>query len=269
MGTFVTPSGQRLHVEDTGRGPPILLLHGWAASSAILGPFAAALGAGRRVVRYDLRGHGDSAPALTAGLDDHAGDLGALVDGLALDGALLVGWSLGAQVILRALPAIARRIRAVALIGATPRFTARDGWADGLPARQVELLAQRFSRDPARTRARFLADLLTLAEREQLGPARLAAIDAGMRLPDSAAALAGLELLATADLRGELGAIGLPVLLVHGDADPICLPGAARAMAEAIPGARLVLLAGAGHAPFLTREAEVAAALLSFAESLP
>lgn len=269
MGTFFTPTGQPLHVEDTGEGPPILLLHGWATSSAILGPLAEAVSAGRRVVRYDLRGHGTSAPAPTAGLDDHAADLRALLDGLSLDGVLLVGWSLGAQVILRALPAIARRVRAAALIGATPRFTECDGWIHGLPARQVEVLAQRFARDPARTRARFLADLLSPAEREELGPARIAAIDSGMPLPDSRAALAGLDVLATSDLRGELGAIALPVLLLHGDADPICLPGAARATAAAIPGARLALFAGAGHAPFLTREAEVAGALLAFDESPP
>jgi len=126
------------------------------------------------------------------------------------------------------------------------------------------VLAQRFRRDPSRTRARFLADLLAPAEREALGPARLAALDAAMAPPDPGAAQAGLEILATADLRAELGAIDLPVLLVHGSEDPICPAGASRAMAGAIRGAELSILPGAGHAPFLTREDEVAAAVLAF-----
>jgi pimeloyl-[acyl-carrier protein] methyl ester esterase len=269
MAEVVTKSGQRLHVEDEGRGPPVLLIHGWAMASAALGPLADRLAAGRRILRYDLRGHGASAPAPSATLDDHAADLAGLLDSLALEGSMVVAWSLGAQVLLRALPAIRGRLGGGVLIGATPRFTSADGWIHGLPARQVELLAQRFRRDPARTRTRFLRDLLAPAEREALGLARLAALDAAMPLPDPAAAAAGLDVLATADLRPSLADVDLPILLVHGEADPICLPGGSLAMAGAIPGARRLLLPGAGHAPFLTREAEVARAILEFAEGHP
>jgi pimeloyl-ACP methyl ester esterase len=266
---LITPTGQRLHVEEEGRGDPVLFLHGWAMSGAILAPLAARVGEGRRAVRYDLRGHGRSGAAPTATLDDHASDLVALVERLDLRGATVVAWSLGAQVLLHALPAIRGRLRAAALVAATPRFTAADGWPHGLPTRQVEVLAARFARDPARTRARFLADLLAPAERESLGPARLAALDAAMPLPDAGAALAGLEILATADLRPHLAGVELPVLLLHGDADPICPIGASRALAGAIPGARLEPVAGAGHAPFLTREGEVASALRAFLEATP
>jgi pimeloyl-[acyl-carrier protein] methyl ester esterase len=268
MRSVVTPSGQRLHVEEAGRGAPVLLLHGWAMSSAILAALGARLGAGRRVIRYDLRGHGASPRGAGAALDDHAADLAGLLEALALDGALLVAWSLGAQVLLRAFPSIRRRVAGAALVAATPRFTATDGWSHGLPARQVEVLAQRFRRDPARTRGRFLADLFAPAERDALGPARLAALDASMPLPDGDAAAAGLDQLATADLRSELAAIDRPVLFLHGGADPICPAGASRAAAAAVPGARVAILDGAGHAPFVTREDETVAAIQSFAEAL-
>lgn len=268
MADVTTPSGQRLHAEDEGRGPPVLLLHGWAMAGGILAPLARRVGAGRRVIRPDLRGHGASAATATATLDDHAADLAALMGALGLEDTLVIAWSLGAQVLLRALPAVRDRVAGAVLVGATPRFTSTEGWSHGLPARQVEVLAQRFRRDPARTRARFLADLLTPAEREAVGADRLAALADAMPLPDAAAALAGLDVLATADLRAELGAIDLPLLLLHGAEDPICPSGASRAMAEAIPGARLALLPGAGHAPFLTQEGEVAAAVLAFAERI-
>jgi pimeloyl-[acyl-carrier protein] methyl ester esterase len=268
MGDVVTPSGQRLHFEDRGSGPPFLLLHGWAMAGALLQPLGDRLAARGRVVRYDLRGHGASAPGPTASLDDHAADLVAVLDALALDGALAVAWSLGAQVLLRALPAARGRLRGAVLVAGTPRFTATDGWPHALPLRQVEVLAQRFRRDPARTRARFLADLLAPEERAALGEERLRALEGSLPLPDAATAVAGLDVLTTADLRGGLAAIDLPVLLLHGEADPICPAGASRAMAEAIPGARLALLAGAGHAPFLTRDDEVATEILAFAERL-
>jgi pimeloyl-[acyl-carrier protein] methyl ester esterase len=262
MAHFVTPTGQRLHVEEAGSGSPVLFVHGWAMSSAAFGPLSSRLDATHRVVAYDLRGHGRSAAAAAATLDDHAADLVALLATLDAPRTLVVAWSLGAQILLRALASV--RVRGAVLVGGTPRFTAGDGWEPGLPRRQVELLAARFQRDPARTRARFLADLLSPPERDALGPAGIAALDASMALPETRAALAGLEVLATADLRSMLGGLALPVLLLHGDADPICLPGASRAMADAIPGARLALLAGAGHAAILTRVEEVASAIEAF-----
>lgn len=237
-------------------------------ASGILAPLGGRFSVRGRSIRYDLRGHGASAPAATATLDDHAADLSALMDALRLEGAVAVAWSLGAQVLLRAFPAVRERLAGAVFVGATPRFTADAGWADGLPSRQVDVLAQRFRRDPARTRARFLSDLLAPAEREELGPARLAALGTAMPLPDTAAAIAGLEILASADLRPTLAAFDRPLLLIHGEADPICPAGASRAMADAIPGARLALLPAAGHAPFLAREDDVVAAVLTFEAGL-
>lgn len=268
MDGVVTPSGQRLHVEESGSGPTVLLLHGWAMAGSVFAPLGERLASTHRVVRYDLRGHGGSPPGATASLDDHAADLAALADALKLERTMAIAWSLGAQVLLRALPAVRSRLRGAVLIAGTPRFTATEGWAHGLASRQVEVLAQRFRRDPARTRARFLADLFAPGEREALGEERLAALERAMPLPDVPTALAGLDLLASVDLRAGLGAVELPVLLVHGEADPICPAGASRAMAEAIPGARLALLLGAGHAPFATRGEEVADAIAAFEGSL-
>jgi pimeloyl-[acyl-carrier protein] methyl ester esterase len=269
MADVVTGSGQRLHVEEQGDGPPVLLIHGWAMSSAALQPLSSRLADGRRTLRYDLRGHGRSPAAGSATLADHAADLAGLLEALALEEVWVVAWSLGAQVLLRSLPAARPRLRGAVLIGATPRFTLGDGWSHGLPARQVEVLAQRFRRDPARTRARFLGDMLAPPERDRLGAEGLAAIDAAMPLPEAGAALAGLEILATADLRAELPAVDLPVLLLHGAADPICVPDASLAMADAIPGARRIALPDTGHAPFLTRGEEVAGAILDFAGRRP
>jgi len=258
--------GVRLHVETTGGGgPAVLAVHGWSRSGLDLAPLLSRL-PGHRTISFDLRGHGRSTPG-ALDLDALAGDLAAVAEAERVEGALLLGWSLGGQVALAALarhPGLARRVAALALLSSTPCFTLRDGWRHGLPARAVEGLALRVRRRPEEACRRFFDDCFAPGEldepaRLRLGPLRLAPA------PDPACALAGLEVLAGTDLRAGLPALALPTLVVHGEADPICPPGAGRALAAAIPGARLLLLPGAGHAALLTRQAEVAAALLALA----
>lgn len=274
----------RLHVEVSGAGPALLAVHGWSRSSADLGPLAERL-PGLRILRPDLPGHGRSAPgplslaALAADLAAVASGEAALPSGQASRGPaaqapaglVLLGWSLGAQVALAALPAhpaLRAAVRGLVLVGATPRFTQGDDWPHGQPARAVEGLALRVRRAPEKALARFLDDCFAAGELEEAGQGRVAALRAAPA-PDLASALAGLDLLATADLRGGLAALDLPALVLHGEADAIVPVGAGRALAAALPRARLVTLPGLGHAPHLSRPDEVAALVAGFVRGLP
>jgi pimeloyl-[acyl-carrier protein] methyl ester esterase len=256
-----------LHHRDLGAGPPVVLVHGWSTSSAVFEEEAALLARSRRVVVPDLRGHGRSAPAPFS-LADLARDLAALLDALALDGAVLAGWSLGGQVALAALPFVRARVAGLVLASATPRFTRGEGWPHGLPAQSVEVLAHRVRRDPARALDRFDASMFAAAELEGGGPGRARAIRAAAPPPDAAALRDGLAVLAREDLRAALFRVDAPALLLHGEADPICPAGASRAMAAAMPRARVELLPGLGHAPFLSRPGLLARAVLSFRPEL-
>lgn len=264
MPRLETQDGVALHHEDAGRGPPVVLVHGWSLSSAVFADEIALLARSHRVVAPDLRGHGRSASGPPFGLAELAGDLEALLAALGLEDVALVGWSLGAQVALAALPQLRGRVRRLALVSATPRFVADDGWPHGLPARSVEVLAARVRRDPARAVARFFDGLFVDGELDPPARAAATALRDAIPVPDAGAALAGLDVLAREDLRPRLGAVDVPTLVVHGELDPICPAGAGRALAAAIPGARLHALPGAGHAPFLSRPAAVRAALHPF-----
>lgn len=262
MPLLLTDSGVRLAYADRGAGAPLVLVHGWSLSSAAFDDLGARL-PDRRLVLPDLRGHGGSAPAPFA-LEDLGRDLALLLERLELRGAVLAGWSLGAQAALAAVSAVRARLAGLVLISGTPRFTVGDGWPHGQPAQALEVLAHRVRRDPARAAARFFDGMFAPGELDGTARARAAALRAAVPPPAAAAALAGLDVLAAADLRPALAGIDLPALVIHGSADPICPPGAGRALAEGIPGARLALLPGAGHAPHLTRPDEVAALLRAF-----
>lgn len=270
MPTLEAGTGPTLHYEDAGRGAPVVLVHGWSLSSAVFADELAAFAERRRAVAPDLRGHGRSRGG-AFGLDDLAADLAALFERLDLARAVLVGWSLGAQVALAALPRVRARLAGLVLVSGTPRFTEGDGWEHGLPARSVDALAARVRRAPDRALARFFEDLFVDGELDAAARDRVRALRAAIPLPDPAAAASGLEVLRGADLRDRVDALaasGLPALVLHGEADPICLPGAARAVAARVRGARLALLPGVGHAPFLSRPAEFRALLGGFAEAL-
>jgi pimeloyl-[acyl-carrier protein] methyl ester esterase len=269
VATLRTDGAPALRYEDQGSGPPLLMLHGWSRSGADFAALAARLSSRHRVVRLDLRGHGASAPGPFT-LPDLAGDVAALAETLDLRGALLLGWSLGAQVALAALPRLGARVGRLALVGATPRFTEGDGWPHGLPASAVAGLAARLRRQPERTLARFLEDCFAPGELDPAARSALTGLTApaasgGLPAPDLACALAGLDLLAATDLRPALPAVTHPALLLHGEADAIVPLGAARALAALLPAARLVTFPATGHAPFLSREAEVAGLLEGFA----
>ena len=253
MAGIETREGLRLHHEDRGRGPPVVLVHGWSSSSGVFEEVAGALAGERRVIAPDLRGHGRSAAGGPFGIPDLAADLALLLDRLDLRGALLVGWSMGAQVALEALPAVAPRLRGLALASGTPRFVAGEGWSHGQPARTVEVLAHRVRRDPARAVARFFDDMFVPGEIADRDRARLSALRDALPPPDPAAALAGLDALAGGDQRPRLAEVRLPCLVLHGEADPICPAGAARAVAASVAGSRLEVWPGVGHAPFLSR----------------
>jgi pimeloyl-[acyl-carrier protein] methyl ester esterase len=262
-------SALSLHLAERGAGRPLVLVHGWSFSHRAFSPQLEGLARDARVVCPDLRGHGGSpAPAAAYAAEDFAADLVRLFEERALERAVLAGWSWGAEVALAALPRLAPRLAGLALLSATPRFTAAPDWPHGLPAANVRALSRRLGRDPEGTRRLFVEGLFAEGECE---PAARAALAAALlaTAPALHAARATLDALASTDLRDRAAAAsGLPVLVVHGDRDGVCPPGAGRWLAGAIPGARLAILAGAGHAPQLTRAAEVNALLRAFVGGL-
>jgi pimeloyl-ACP methyl ester carboxylesterase len=102
--TVAGGGGLRLHVREWGPvdGPAILLIHGWSQNHLCWArQYESALAGEFRLVAYDLRGHGMSeAPLEPEHYTDErlwADDVAAIIDTLALDRPLLVGWSYGAS----------------------------------------------------------------------------------------------------------------------------------------------------------------------------
>lgn len=256
-----------LCVEDRGTGPrTIVLLHGWALNLRVFDALAESLAPDFRVLAIDLPGHGRSAEP--AGLRRDGWTLerlaAAIAPRLPAD-SLLLGWSLGGQVALQLALDAPARVAALALVSTTPRFVAGDDWPHGIVASVLAHFARHLGSDYRETVRDFL-DLQVRGGRD--APAALATLQAALFSHGEAAPAVlarALEVLRHADLRPRLGEVARPVLVLAGQYDRVTPPGAARALAAALPHGRHLEFARCGHAPFLSHAAEFAAALRGFA----
>jgi pimeloyl-[acyl-carrier protein] methyl ester esterase len=250
--------GRRLAYREAGTGPPLVLIHGWAMSSAVFAEALAALSATHRVLAPDMRGHGDSEGGPGYGLEELAADLEEWFAALDLCGACLGGWSLGGQVAMRLFPAVRSRVERLLLIDTTVRFGRGDDWPHGLPGGQVRAMARDLRRNYQKAMGEFFAGQFVSGEiiPERYRQVLAFTVRAG-RLPEPETALSALETLRCGDLRPALNALDCPALVLHGERDPITLPEAARYLAGRLPQGELALIPNAGHAPFLSRPEEV------------
>jgi pimeloyl-[acyl-carrier protein] methyl ester esterase len=177
--------------------------------------------------------------------------------------AIWIGWSLGGLVALAAALGGAR-MRKLVLVGATPRFVQGPGWPYGIAPEVLDEFATELEIDYRATVQRFLALQARGSDRarEELRTLREKVFARGE--PTHAALAGGLEILRNTDLRHTLNHIALPVLLLHGDKDRLVPLEAVDATAVALPDARVTLVAGAGHAPFLSHPAEFQGLLKNF-----
>ncbi len=241
--------------------PVLALLHGWGMNARVFDTLADLLAADIEVRALNLPGHGGRAPLPRNTLQDWADDL---ADALP-ENAMLLGWSLGGQVAMRAALDHPHKITRLIVLAATPRFVATDDWAHGMAAQDLQAFGDALMADPQATLLRFLS-LQTRgmagqkAMLQQLRQTFLAAPQAG-----ADALSAGLALLRDTDLRSQLPHLTQPSLVIHGAGDTLTPAAAGAWLAQTLPHAQHVELAHAAHAPHLSHAAAVAAAIGRFA----
>jgi pimeloyl-ACP methyl ester esterase len=265
--------GERLWYREQGQGPgpALVLVHGWCMSSVVWRFQFDRLSAGFRVIAPDLRGHGDSPQgSAECSREIFVADLVALFHHLDLQGAILVGWSLGSQVAISAVPLLGERLDGLALICGTPSFISLADFPHGLAPVEAEGMALKVRRNLKRALEGFSARMFALgelagSERED----EIRALVAGIPGPETDVALQSLASLVASDIRTELAGIDRPTLVISGELDPICPSPASAYMAERIPDCRRhVVFAGCGHTPFLTHCDEFNAHLADFSREV-
>lgn len=253
-----------MHIETFGAGPALALIHGWAMHGGLFAPLVERLAARYTLHLVDLPGHGHACADPTA-LDPApiAAELVARVP----DAAWL-GWSLGGQFALRAALDHPARVRGLVMVASSPRFVRGEDWPHGVDAQVFRDFARLLQQDYRATLEGFLAleAVGSTTARDDLRSLKAQAFARGE--PSQHALLQGLELLDRLDLRAELPALQVPSLWISGRRDRLVPAGAMPAAAALAPGARSVVIADAGHAPFLNATATVAAEIEGFMQGI-
>lgn len=200
-----------------------------------------------RVLRFDHRGTGLSDPVtFPLRMADLVGDAVAVLDAAGVRRAHVHGVSLGGMVAQELALRHPERVRSLLLGCTTPGGIMVSNEP---PWRLIAAAGLRPVLGAERTWPMVSAALYSRRTREEF-PERIA-VDEAMRVGDATPAatlLAQMVAVARHDARSRLHALsGLPVTVVHGTEDVLIPPRAGRALAERIPGARLVLLDDTGH----------------------
>ncbi len=245
METVLSRDGTTIAFQRSGAGPPLVLVHGSTADHHRWDTVLADLTPHFTVYAMDRRGRGASGDRPAYRLDDEFDDVAAVLEATGQRSALL-GHSFGA---LCAMEAALRSGRVSRLVLYEPAFPAGAGEIYPPDARErYQALVEAGDRETLLTE--FFRDVAGLSD------AAIAAFRADPTWPGRlAAAHTAIREMAEADYvfdPARFRRLEVPTLLLLGGESPAILQAPTRALAAALPDARVAVMPGQGHAAMNT-----------------
>ena len=245
--------------EERGNGPALLFLHGWTLDQRLWQPQLKAFSGQYRVITIDRRGFGNS--TAPPDLDCEPEDILRLLDHLKISRCALVGMSQGGRIALR----FARR-HPEKLSGLVLQSAPLDDFLP--PPRKEERIPLNHYAELVRTGN--LEEMKRLWAGHPIMHGEKGSV--GKLIAEILADYQGRDLLAprkpptssTPPLAGELDRIATPTLIINGERDTDWLKLVGRVLAYGLPGARRLVIEGAGHFANLSHAEDYNRALLSF-----
>lgn len=233
--------------------PVVVFSNSLGSDFRIWDDVVARLGDRWRILLYDARGHGLSdAPPGPYAIDDHVDDLIALLDHLGVRRAAMVGLSVGGMIAQRLAVRAPSLLAALVLCDTAAKIGTAEMWQARIDA--VETAGLEPMADAVL--ARWFTPGFFAGE-----PAAAAGWRNMLARTSAVGYAATSAAIRDADLTADAPSIRVPTLCVVGDQDGATPPDLVRGTADLIPGARFVVIDGAGHLPCIEK-ADVLAALI-------
>jgi pimeloyl-ACP methyl ester carboxylesterase len=225
-------------------GPALILIHG-AGGSHLHWPAALRRMPGATVYAVDLPGHGRSEGPGREHIEDYVADIVRFMDAVGVSRGVLVGHSMGGAIAQMTALMAPERVAGLVLVGTGARLRVAPALLDGIlqDARGALALITEWAWGPE-------ADPAMVARGRQM----MARVNPRVVWGDFAAC-------DRFDIRERVGEITAPTLVITGSEDRMTPPKFGQWLAEHIPGARFVLVEGAGHMVMLEKPDQVASAV--------
>jgi pimeloyl-ACP methyl ester carboxylesterase len=215
--------------------PPVVLVHGLGVSSSYFRPLLRVLAGRADVVAPDLPGFGRTpGPRDALGIDELADALASFLDSVGLERSLVLGNSLGCQVVVDVALRRPELTGALALVGPTV-----DPAAPHLSQQAARLVVDGLREHPLAVPG-LVADYLRVGPRRIIGTARATLRD-------------GIE--------EKLPRVAVPAVVIHGSRDPLSPARWCEHVTRLLPDASMVTIRGAAHAAHWSHPRQTAAAL--------
>ncbi len=273
MTTITTKDGTQIYYKDWGKGPVVTFSHGWPLNAdAWDGQMLFPAQSGFRVVAHDRRGHGRSSQASSGNdMDGYAEDLAAVIEGLDLREATLVGHSTGGGEVARYIGRYGtKRVAKAVLVAAVPPIMLKSAAnPEGLPMEVFDSLRAGIMKD----RSQFYKDLAiqfyganrpgAKVSQGTLDQFWLWSMQAGLKN-----AYESIKAFSETDFTEDLKKIDVRTLVMHGEDDQIVpVKDSAVKSARLIKGAKEIYYPGAPHGLTATHQDQLNADLLAFLRS--
>lgn len=237
-----------LYVETIGKGPPLVMLHGWGWHSGIWKPLLPRLAERYQLFRVDLPGFGKSVPC---DLDYTWKNIAALLFQQVPAQSTWLGWSMGGLFAWWIAIHHPEKITRLITVASSPRFISDVEWP-GMSLTALQNFYQHLSSDYEKT----LYDFLELQLRG--APQNVSLLTELKKTlfttPASSVALhGGLILLEKTDLRAAVHTISCPVLSIFGSNDTLVPVSVVKKITPLLQQGRCEIIKRAGHIPFLSQ----------------
>ena len=255
MPFFKSHRGLDWHYEVSGKGEPVLMIHGLGASGSIWQGQKEFLQTDFQVITIDLPGHGKS-NWMPLSLNDMALDIRQILNSLGAAQLSLAASSMGGLVALELYRMIPHDVMRISLVGSIPKFARGPNYPAGLDIDKIRTLSRQFDGNYAAILDIFFRSLFTMKERASERFKQVKAMRALEPLPRREALKHFLDILEKTDLRDRMASMICPLQFITGTEDYICPRAIMDWVAQHAHNARFDNIVDSGHLPFLVEANE-------------
>jgi 3-oxoadipate enol-lactonase len=264
---FAEVNGARLYYEVAGEGQPFLMVHAGIADNTMWDDQFAFFAQKYKVVRYDMRGYGQSLPVASE-YQRHE-DIRALLDFLNIDRAILMGCSMGGGAAMNFALQYPQRADALIMVGSAP---VGFGYEDWTPSPLDEEMEAAYGKgDMERVNEIGMQIFVDGRGRtsDQVNPEMRRKIYEMNRIVLQNEGQMGKDVPLPKPAAYRISELKLPVLIVMGYLDEEYIERAAKFMESNIPGAQKVVMHGTAHLPNMEFPDAFNAHVQAFLDGLP